>query len=380
MEQVRVEQTTLNQILCQKTPLRIIISLFLMFSTINMYGYGSAKVNKVWLEHNNIRNGEKGIMVHAELETSGLKGNKIEVIAYFHDENKNKLMGGVNGYKTREGQVCAWNSGNVTYDESKWPDFKIFIPYRALPLISGTHSYYVIVSVKDVTQNKIMITNWDYIAFIGTGSSLQNHNNAQRLNPSKGTNPSEKIWREDIGIHSFAINKETNGTRVRTTYTRCSLCQGTALCPNCAGTKRCALCYGRGFTYLGFGDCMPCVMCGQTGVCSTCNKTGKCACSSGSEYPGFIVSVTTVFNKDGVPINNISLFSPSSPSKESTSNSHNNSTTCKSCGGTGVSKSPVHGLASWAAYYNSSGTRCPHCGSYESHMHDRCASCNVPTH
>lgn len=62
-------------------------------------------------------------------------------------------------------------------------------------------------------------------------------------------------------------------------------------------------------------------------------------------------------------------------------NSSNNSNrTCTSCGGTGVSKTPNTGgsRTSWVAHYNSSGSRCPYCGSYTQHFHNRCSSCNVP--
>ena len=48
---------------------------------------------------------------------------------------------------------------------------------------------------------------------------------------------------------------------------------------------------------------------------------------------------------------------------------------CRSCGGTGVSKTPNSGgsLSSWVAYYNSQ-------GSYTKHFHDKCSSCNVPSY
>lgn len=69
-------------------------------------------------------------------------------------------------------------------------------------------------------------------------------------------------------------------------------------------------------------------------------------------------------------------------SKRGNSNSSRdrNSGTCRSCGGTGVNKTPNSGgsRTSWVAYYNSSGTQCPYCGLYNSHFHDKCASCNVP--
>jgi len=57
-----------------------------------------------------------------------------------------------------------------------------------------------------------------------------------------------------------------------------------------------------------------------------------------------------------------------------------NNGTCRSCGGTGVCKTPNSGgsLSSWVAHYNSRGNKCPYCGSYSQHFHDKCSSCNVP--
>lgn len=53
---------------------------------------------------------------------------------------------------------------------------------------------------------------------------------------------------------------------------------------------------------------------------------------------------------------------------------------CSSCGGTGVSPTPNSGgsRSSWVAHYNSQGNKCPYCGSYTKHFHDKCSSCNVP--
>lgn len=55
---------------------------------------------------------------------------------------------------------------------------------------------------------------------------------------------------------------------------------------------------------------------------------------------------------------------------------------CSACGGTGVSKTPNTGgsRSSWVAYYNSAGAKCPYCGRYTSHYHDKCARCNVPNY
>lgn len=58
----------------------------------------------------------------------------------------------------------------------------------------------------------------------------------------------------------------------------------------------------------------------------------------------------------------------------------NSSKTCSLCGGTGVNKTPNSGgsRTNWVAYYNQLGVKCPYCGSYTGHYHDRCSRCNTP--
>lgn len=64
----------------------------------------------------------------------------------------------------------------------------------------------------------------------------------------------------------------------------------------------------------------------------------------------------------------------------SASSSHSNSGTCYSCHGTGINPTPNSGgsRTSWTAYYNSDDSKCPYCGHYYKHFHDKCSSCNVP--
>ena len=122
-------------------------------STNNVYGQsavstkntnnetkGSAVINKVWIEHNTTMNNKSGITIHTDLNVKGMKGKKIEVLSYFYDSGKNKMMGGVTGYKTQNGQVCHSYTTTPSYENSHWEDFKLFIPYSALPSLSNNQT------------------------------------------------------------------------------------------------------------------------------------------------------------------------------------------------------------------------------------------------
>ena len=145
-------------------------------------------------------------------------------------------------------------------------------------------------------------------------------------------------------------------------------------CGGCGGTRRCGICHGNGgMITAGYGNFIPCSYCGQTGSCPLCRNTGGYALMSSHLYGpnGKEIYVAPVGG---------GYSSPSTTTSGGSRNSSRSSGVCSRCGGTGVNPTGNSGgsLASWVAYYNSSGTKCPYCGSYTSHYHDRCSHCNVP--
>ena len=163
-----------------------LLCITFLFSSIT-FGQ-SAVVNKVWLEHGTQKNGNKGMTIHADINVIGMKGKKIQSIAYFYDNNKSKLLGGVRGYRTTDGQVCAFDYGTTPYENSHFADFVIFIPYNSLPLNSGKHTYYVKVNVVDTEKDIFLSDNRNYVSFTGTGDSNNSNGNHLVENEDYGTN------------------------------------------------------------------------------------------------------------------------------------------------------------------------------------------------
>ena len=366
------------------------IILWMFLSLTAAYGQGTAKVNKVWLEYNVVQDGEKGIVVHSSISTSGLKNKKIKVVAFFYDEDKDKLMGGISGYRTTSGHVCVSKRATSTYENSTWKDFKIFMPLSAIPMASGKHDYYVRVRVYSESQEEYISPNSDYIGFIGTGRRNSNNNNYQtRNNPQKrSSKTSDREWREETAYGGMAIHKVKNGRKTVTSYSRCNVCRGALICRNCGGTGKCQICQGAGVRNT-YGYLSNCLLCNRTGKCSVCKGKGRCACND-FDYPGYVPAYTTFYDENGNIINTVSFMlggssgssgssgSESSSSERSSSSSSGGS--CYVCGGTGVDKTISHGgnLSAWVAYVNGSGEDCPYCHSTSNHQHAKCAHCNVP--
>ena len=64
------------------------------------------------------------------------------------------------------------------------------------------------------------------------------------------------------------------------------------------------------------------------------------------------------------------------------SQSTSSNSSCSLCNGTKVDPTPHTGdsMQKWIIYYNHEDTKCPYCGKYTAHFHNRCKRCNVPTY
>lgn len=350
-----------------------------MFACIAMLA-ASATFKKIWLEYNVMQNGEKGIKVHVAFDISGMKDQSCKAIAYF-DHPKGIGVKDRNGrYCTAGGNVCSRKQFTPHNQNSTFSDLSIFIPISELHLLSGKRTYYTRVFIQ--MPNGKFLANSDFVAFVGTGSSESDYDNNNANNSNQNSNPGRR-WREDAGHGMFYDCQEMNGGIVsKTLYATCMACRGSSACGNCHGTATCTICRGRGgITTAGYGRFIPCTACSQSGRCRVCKGSGRCVCSS-SDFPGYVAGANTLYAADGriLSTNSFRVGDDSSDSSEPSHSSSSSSSrgSCSNCGGTGVDPTPGGGLASWAAYYNSEGSKCPYCGRYTSHMHDKCASCNVP--
>lgn len=293
-----------------------------------------------------------------------------------------------NAPKDKYGVSYRTSSFTPPYDSTDYNNCWCYLCLDDLNLIPGKHTYKITITIYD--KNNEAVAQSDLITFDGTGvqrsnnnsGSNQNYNNGGANRNNNNNSGGVQTWREELGYGGFVIVKKfPNGYIMRTRYRFCPNCNGTKVCGNCHGTGMCPICNGQGgIISAGYGNYYPCYSCQSSGRCMFCHGNRVCSTCKGSEYPGYVIGSTSTIAPDGTTTRDNANYNGYDNGSRDRGNSNSSSKGCSKCGGTGVSKTPNSGgsRSSWVAYYNPAGTKCPYCGGYTSHYHDRCSNCNVP--
>ena len=248
----------------------------------------SAVVNKVWVEPYQYNDGKFrwGIKIHVNLDVYGTKRDRVKVIAYLYDSEKNKLMKKkINplvkmaysdiialydeGYCTTDNQVCVSENDKLTYDNTHWDNFVLTLPTSALaPACKSDHNdYYVKVRVIDKKSGEFISNNEPYEKFHFFGENIFY---GICCTPPLG---------DDLGSISFATaesypdffkckTKYESGWEINVELSPCTFCEKT-------GKFQCSVCFGT-MMVPSYGTMIPCPRCGMTGKekCSMCSGHG----------------------------------------------------------------------------------------------------------
>lgn len=105
------------------------------------------RINKVWTDHNIYENGMKGMRIHIEFETLGLKGHVLRPCVFFYYKDNRVIKGSQNKYMTPDGQATIQDQCTSTFENSIWKDYTLFIPYSAMDIPSGNNDckFYVVI-------------------------------------------------------------------------------------------------------------------------------------------------------------------------------------------------------------------------------------------
>lgn len=372
-------------------PRLVSVVLLLFCVSFSMFG-AEGEIKFLHSEYNKMINGKKCISMHFYVKVSGLKGEEVKVIAYVESPKGVGVPDRNGKYFTKDGKVCVSKTVKATYKTTKWSNFTLDIPHDEIHALPGKNTYYV----KALLWHKGKVLARTYCKpFTMTGKTKNNPEKPKKQEknkkPGKSKKPTSyylvKKWMENSTRYGFVENLlYSNGTKVIHFYARCPNCRGTSLCGMCNGTGICSFCNGQGGRYLReLGYWNPCTVCNRTGLCQSCQgEKGRCSLCNGKfgkEHPGYVCSsIMTVF-PDGRSISEKMGYEWTTdrwkekhePKREGR---------CSKCGGTGVNPNAFTGQPSneWIVKYVKSDESCPYCNKHGAHWHERCPSCNVPTH
>ena len=109
----------------------------------------SAQIKFVSVNHNIRIDDSKGMDIHVGLEIRDLLGEKVEISTKFFTSEGEPLKGYDHRYIDEEGCVAINQDFIPPYHISIYPDFDLFIPYKALYREKGQHELMFKVSISD---------------------------------------------------------------------------------------------------------------------------------------------------------------------------------------------------------------------------------------
>ena len=118
----------------------------------------SATINNSWLEHDV----DGGIKIHVNMNTSNLLNRNVNVACFFWFEDGRKVKSTDGEYESPDRQVCTSRVVQPGYQECKYDDLQLFIPYRQ---IKSVKDYKHLKCRVEVFYNSTCLATGDYMHF-----------------------------------------------------------------------------------------------------------------------------------------------------------------------------------------------------------------------
>lgn len=127
-----------------------------------------AKIESIWVDHNQMRDGVKGMLIHVKFSVYNMLNRTGRCIAYFYydDADNTPLQDLNNSYRTSSGHVAVGKDFSPSYESSTYNDFTLFIPYSELH-VTGKHSLKFHIRIYDKESDEWLCDNsaWQYFTY-----------------------------------------------------------------------------------------------------------------------------------------------------------------------------------------------------------------------
>ncbi|MBP5547808.1 MAG: hypothetical protein J6X58_02815, partial [Bacteroidales bacterium] len=137
----------------------------------------SAKIDKVWADHNVYKDGKKGMNIHGNVLVKKMKGQKVEFSCFIYDNDNNNVKTTSDKYSSVTNQLVTYERDTPLYSSTRWEDFCLFLPYDALPQVQGRSNYKYKFYVRDVNRSYAELASSSYYSFYYDLGNDNNNNN-----------------------------------------------------------------------------------------------------------------------------------------------------------------------------------------------------------
>lgn len=242
-----------------------IISLSILAGVTTIAAQTSARIDRIWLEHNVHNNGETGLNVHSTIYLTDVLNHKMEIIAYFDSPAGTGICDTNGQYRAANGVVCTSTNVNNINANGYFDDLVQFIPYSELHQEYDNPDMACHIFVHDYTVGRVLAQS-EFISFsITTGRQAPSYQ--QPSAPAVSNSPSGQGWTEtrQTGFGEEIWHHNPDGSAVVISHNKCAACHGNKVCPICFGTG------GRYANGMWYG-CTYCA--GLNGNCKACRGKG----------------------------------------------------------------------------------------------------------
>ena len=194
----------------------------------------------VTVEHNVTQDGKKGMKLLLDFSVQHMKGKKGQCSAYFSYKEGGKVLDKNQSYCTTDGQAAVGRGIEPSYDDSRYTDYELFIPYSELEVAVGKHNleFYCIVWDKSGSTSKKIITSDSYAFALQKGSATGGQQDeGSTLDPITGTI-------KDITVEHNVVQDDKKGMKILVDFSLQNM-RGTA------GACAIYFCYDNGDKVMG---------------------------------------------------------------------------------------------------------------------------------
>lgn len=108
---------------------------------------------KSWVDYDAVSNGEKGVLFHFDFAVEHSLGKEVWAVVFIKDSQNGWLKTNNTTYRANNDVICNSQKINPIYENSRWKDLTIFLPYSAMLVKEGvSYQYSLYVRKLDGTE------------------------------------------------------------------------------------------------------------------------------------------------------------------------------------------------------------------------------------